>query len=40
MPSKQYESCIEACNECVSACEQCAASCLRELDIKMMVTAS
>jgi hypothetical protein len=21
MPSKHYESCIEACNECVTACE-------------------
>lgn len=37
MPSKQYESCIEACNECVTACEQCAVSCLHEQDIKMMV---
>ena len=37
IPSKQYESCIEACHECVTECEHCAVSCLHEQDIKMMV---
>lgn len=36
MQHKQYDACIDACNECAVACNHCATACLQEDDVKMM----